>query len=79
MLRRKDPYTSAEIAQQVTNLERLHKLRDMCVQKIVIAENAKADSIADHYSAESDRYCRNIESAQKLLDYMQNRNAGTKK
>lgn len=66
MFSRKPTYDQEQINQQVTNLERLHKLRDMCTQKSLITKDVRWD-------AEIERYNRNIETGQRYLDYMQGR------
>jgi len=56
---------------QVSTIERLHKLRDMCGQKSIITKDPKWDG-------EIERYARNIESAQRVLQHMMERIAGKK-
>lgn len=73
----KPAYTQEQINQQVSNLEKLNKLRDMCWQKSVLVSNGQPtqhqlDSIR-RWSEEAERYSRNIESGQRYLDYMQER------
>lgn len=70
------PYTQEAINQQVTNLERLHKLRDMCTQREIVADNSHDPAGASKWHIESDRYTRNIESGQRYLDYMQGKVVG---
>jgi hypothetical protein len=67
--RNKPQYSVEEIAQQVTNLERLQKLQDMCLQKVIVLRNSES-SEADNWAKMAGRYSRNIETGQLFLDHM---------
>lgn len=67
MFRRKPQYSQEDINQQVANLEKLNKLRDMCMQKMILQPKIEA------WRKEGERYERNIETGQRYLDYMQNK------
>jgi hypothetical protein len=66
--RSKPAYTVEEIAQQVTNLERLNKLLDMCIQKQAVLNGEQQTRFRLPQKIEG--YNRNIDTAQKLLDHM---------
>jgi len=68
MFRTKPPYSTEEIQTQVSVLERLHKLRDMCDQKFIVTADEK-------WAVEADRYSRNIETGQRYLTHMLEKNS----
>lgn len=68
----KPQYSQEQINQQVANLEKLNKLRDMVFQKMIISN----DDQFERWKAEMVRYDRNIESGQRMLDFMQMKNVG---